>query len=176
MDLIVAATEADAPFASELERAIARSGVFRAVGAALIGDEVSLAALIEEKSKERDLHVVVVVSRALFAGVKSIVGLDDALSMRIDGRRACFVVVRSGAAAPPAGTESTWTRRDWVGEDSTAEHVARELVDRITGRRDEDEPVARLAGGRFDVKHYERSWYGGWFFGSVLDLILRLLK
>jgi hypothetical protein len=176
MDLIVAATEADAPFASELERAIGRSGLFRAVGAARIGDEVSLAALIDVKSKERDLHIVVVVSRDMFAGVKSTVALDDVLSMRIDGRRTCFVVVRSGAAAPPDGMESIWTRRDWVGEDSTAERVAREIVDRITGRRDEDEPVARMAGGRFKATSYEGSLHGWSLVFRVLYRIFHLLK
>lgn len=157
MDLIVATAQEDAPFAADLERAIGSAGMFGAVSTARVADEAALATRISTETPRRDVVVVVVVSRALTAGIQSLVRFDDVLGTRVDGRVACLAVVRSGAAAPSADVKSICERHGAIEESSTAEDVALQLVGRIARARDEGRPAATSASVRLAIKKVNRS-------------------
>jgi hypothetical protein len=157
MDLIVAAAEADAEFASELERAIGRAGLFGAVDTERVADEDALAALIHAESKKREVLVAVVVSRKFATVIRSLVQFDELLGTRIDGRLACIGIVRSGADQPSDDVGSICARHLAIEAASTIEDVALRLVGRAARAQDESPRAPTAARVNLAMRKVRRS-------------------
>jgi len=140
MDLIVVAAEADAEFAAALERAFGFAELFEVVRSARVADEADLDLLLLKETRERDVLAVVVVSRALAAGVRSQVRFDEVLGTRAGERPVCVVVERTGAAAPPDAIREICGRRDAYAEEATAADLALRIVGRFARDRDQARP------------------------------------